>query len=111
MKSFSPFQDIRVKNGVGLVPGAETDTRAREADLDREREGQGVHAAMREDGGVARDRETERDDEEAERSIDLAVEVAAGQERDDIQGRLVMTVMNQAGEKSKLLCLVYCFSI
>lgn len=107
MNSCCLLQDIRPKSGVGLVPGAETDTHARGADLDQEREGQGTHAAVREDTGVTqgRDRETERDKqetdqqkEEAERNVDLAVEVAAEQEGDDIQGRLAMTVMNQIGE-------------
>ena len=65
---------------------------------------------MREGEGVARDQGTETDGEGgadhlkegAERNVDLAVEVTAGQETDTARGRPAMTVVNWIGEESKL---------
>ena len=111
MNSCSPFQGIRVRRGVGLVPGAVTEAPTLEAGLDQERgKDQGAHAAVREDAGVVPDRETERDEQEAgqrkeeaeQRDVGLAVVAAAGQEGGDtIRDHPAMTVVSRTGRESK----------
>lgn len=108
---WSPFQGIRVRRGVGLIPGAETEAPTPEAGPDQESEkDQGAHAAVREDAGVVQDQETERDEQEADqlkeeaeqRNIGLAVVAAARQGGGDTaRDHPAMTVVNRAGGESK----------
>ena len=119
-ESCSPFQDVRVGRGVGLDPGAETEEApppGLEADPDQGREDRDAlvaeATAVREGtAGVARDRETEREDdvqgadrqkEVEQRGVDLAVVAAVGLGGggDSAQDHPAMTAVDQAGEESE----------